>query len=105
MATKKEQPKQLVAVDSFVALVDGRAVQVPAYRVICANHVPDHSTITELRRRHATALAELFAAVLSLCRKAGLIRVGVIAIGRTKIAANASLDANRRARGLACSFS
>jgi transposase len=75
-----------------------------AYRVICVNHVPDHS-ITELRRRHETALAELFTAVLSLCHKAGLVRVGVVAIDVTKIAANASLDVNRRARGLACSFS
>ena len=66
-----------------------------AYRVICANHVPDHSTIAEFRRRHETALAELFTSVLSLCRKAGPVRVGVIAIDGTKIAANASLDANR----------
>jgi transposase len=44
-----------------------------AYRVICANHVPDHSTIAEFRRRHETALAELFTSVLSLCQKAGLI--------------------------------
>jgi transposase len=66
-----------------------------AYRVICANHVPDHSTIAEFRRRHETALSELFTSVLSLCQKAGLGRVGVIAIDGTKIAANASLDANR----------
>jgi transposase len=37
-----------------------------AYRVICANRVPDHSTIAEFRRRHETALAELFTSVLSL---------------------------------------
>jgi transposase len=66
-----------------------------AYRVICANHVPDHSTIAEFRRRHETALAELFTSVLSLCRKAGLVGVGVVAIDGTKIAANASRAANR----------
>ena len=66
-----------------------------AYRVICANHVPDHSTIAEFRRRHKTALAALFTSVLSLCRKAGLVRVGVVAIDGTKIAANASHTANR----------
>jgi transposase len=66
-----------------------------AYRVICANHVPDHSTIAEFRRRHESALADLFTSVLSLCEEAGLVRVGVIAIDGTKIAANASLDANR----------
>jgi transposase len=66
-----------------------------AYRVICANHVPDHSTIAEFRVRHESALAELFTSVLCLCRKAGLVRVGVVAIDGTKIAANASRTANR----------
>jgi transposase len=66
-----------------------------AYRVICANCVPDHSTIAEFRRRHETALAELFTSVLSLCRKAGLVRVGVVAIDGTKVQANASRTANR----------
>ena len=66
-----------------------------AYRVICANHVPDHSTIAEFRVRHEAALAELFTSVLSLCRRAGLVRVGVVAIDGTKIAANAARTANR----------
>src|ERR1039457_5381201 len=65
-----------------------------AYRVICANLVPDHSTIAEFRKRHEAALADLFSSVLSLCKEAGLMKVGVIAIDGTKIAANASLDAN-----------
>jgi transposase len=66
-----------------------------AYRVICANLVPDHSTIAEFRRRHETALAELFTSVLCLCRKAGLLGVGVVAVDGTKIAANAARTANR----------
>jgi transposase len=65
-----------------------------AYRVICANLVPDHSTIAEFRCRHEGALAELFTSVLSLCGKAGLVKVGVIAIDGTKVSANASRDAN-----------
>jgi transposase len=66
-----------------------------AYRVICANHVPDHSTIAEFRVRHEAALGEVFTSVLSLCRRAGLVRVGVVAVDGTKIAANASRTANR----------
>jgi transposase len=66
-----------------------------ACRVICANLVPGHSTVAELRCRHEQALGELFTSVLSLCRKAGLVRVGVIAIDGMKVSANASLDANR----------
>ena len=65
-----------------------------AYRVICANLVPDHSTIAEFRCRHEAALAQLFTSVLSLCGRAGLVTVGVIAIDGTKVAANASRDAN-----------
>jgi transposase len=66
-----------------------------AYRVICSNLVPDHSTIAEFRVRHEGALAGLFGEVLGLCRAAGLVRVGVVAIDGTKVAANASRDANR----------
>src|SRR5450755_1845798 len=38
-----------------------------AYRVICANQVPDHATIARFVSRHEAALAELFSAVLGLC--------------------------------------
>jgi transposase len=65
-----------------------------AYRVICANLVPDHSTIAEFRKRHETAVAGLFGGVLGLCREAGLVSVGVIAIDGTKVQANASRFAN-----------
>jgi transposase len=66
-----------------------------AYMVITAQRTPDHSTIAEFRRRHEVPLAELFSAVLALCERAGLVTVGVIAVDGTKIAANASMDANR----------
>jgi transposase len=65
-----------------------------ACRVICANLVPDHSTIAEFRCRHERALGELFSSVLKLCKRAGLVKVGVIAVDGTKVSANASMDAN-----------
>ena len=65
------------------------------YKLITAMRVPDHSTIAEFRRRHETALGELFTRVLALCREAGLVEVGVISIDGTKIRANASRGANR----------
>lgn len=65
-----------------------------ACRVICANLVPDHSTIAEFRCRHEKALGELLTSVLSLCRRAGLVTVGVIAIDGMKVQASASRDAN-----------
>ena len=48
-----------------------------------------------LARVREAALAELFTSVLSLCRRAGLVRVGVVAIDGTKVQANASRTANR----------
>lgn len=66
-----------------------------AFKVIAAMQVPDHSTIAEFRRRHAVVLGELFVEVLALCREAGLVQVGEIAIDGTKIRANASRDRNR----------
>jgi transposase len=65
------------------------------YMVITAQRVPDHSTVAEFRKRHETALAGLFTDVLGLCKKAGLVKVGIVAIDGTKISANASMGANR----------
>src|SRR5947207_15292937 len=64
-------------------------------RVICANQVPDHTTIARFRQRHETALAGLFGEVLALCADAGLVEVGVVAVDGTKVHANASQHATR----------
>jgi transposase len=72
-----------------------------AYRVIAANREPDHSTIAEFRCRHERALADLFGEVLALCRAAGMVNVGVIAVDGTKVHANASNMANRDYRQIA----
>lgn len=66
-----------------------------AFRVACAGDVPDHSVIARFRQNHDKAFATLFVQVLRLAAKAGLGRFGTIAIDGTKIAANASVDANR----------
>jgi transposase len=65
-----------------------------AFRVLTGNQVPDHTTLARFRARHDEAMAELFTQVLVLCARAGLGRLGVVAIDGTKIAANASLGAN-----------
>jgi transposase len=75
--------------------IERACVEDVAYRVICSNLVPDHSTIAEFRVRHEAALAELFTDVLGLCRRAGLVSVGVIAVDGTKVRANAARTANR----------
>src|SRR5918994_1214539 len=75
--------------------LERRCVEDVATRVICANQTPDHTTIARFRQRHETALAELFGDVLALCAEAGLVRVGVIAVDGTKVAANAAPQATR----------
>ena len=50
----------------------------------------DFRTISELRRRHLAALAALFVQVLTLCRRAGLVGLGHVALDGTKLRANVS---------------
>lgn len=60
------------------------------FRVLAANQHPDHATVAEFRRRHLEALSGLFVQVLRLCEKAGLVRLGHVALDGTKMRANAS---------------
>jgi transposase len=66
-----------------------------AFRVICAGQTPDHATIARFKQRHERAIAELFGGVLELCARSGLVKVGVVAVDGTKIAASATHHANR----------
>ena len=66
-----------------------------AYRVICANLVPDHRTIARFRAEHEQAIRDVFVQVLRLCAAAGLTTLASVAIDGTKIGADAALDANR----------
>jgi transposase len=66
-----------------------------AFRVITANQVPDHATIARFRVRHEIAIAQLFGSVLELCARAGMVKVGVVAVDGTKIAAAATHHATR----------
>jgi hypothetical protein len=66
-----------------------------AFRVLAVNQRPDHATLARFVERHEEALEGLFSEVLALCAEAGLVKAGVIAIDGTKVAANASRDADR----------
>jgi len=61
-----------------------------AFRVLAGDQHPDHDSIAEFRRRHLDALAGLFVQVLRLCRAAGLVTLGHVALDGTKLKANAS---------------
>ena len=65
------------------------------FRVVAANQQPDFRTICRFRVEHEKALERLFVQVLRLCREAGMLKLGVVALDGTKMAANAALAANR----------
>src|SRR5260370_13597626 len=60
------------------------------FMMIVAGDPPDFRTISEFRKRHLKALAGLFVQVLKLAEKAGLVKLGHVALGGPKIKANAS---------------
>ena len=61
-----------------------------AFRVLAANNTPDFRTISDFRKDHLEALADLFLQVLELCQQAGLVKLGHVALDGTKVRANAS---------------
>ena len=60
------------------------------FRFLSADAHPDHDTIAAFRARHLPALAALCVQALRLCEKAGLVKLGHVAIDGTTIKANAS---------------
>ena len=81
--------------------IERRCREDVAFRVICANQVPDHTTISRFRQRHEQALSDIFGQVLALCAEAGLVRTGVVAVDGSKFAADASDSAIRTYEKLA----
>ena len=61
-----------------------------AFRVLAANNTPDFRTISDFRKDHLAALSGLFLQVLALCQRAGLVKLGHVALDGTKVKANAS---------------
>jgi transposase len=66
-----------------------------AFRVVCAQDVPDHTVIARFRREFCDVFADLFSQVLGVCARAGLVKVGLVAVDGTKIEANAALAASK----------
>jgi transposase len=70
--------------------IAAKLIDSVAVRFLAAGNQPDFRTISEFRRRHGEALAGLFVQGLRLCRQAGLVKLGRVAVDGTKIKANAS---------------
>ena len=61
-----------------------------AFRMISGGQHPHFTTINQFRLDHGEALGRLFVEVLRLCRAAGLVKLGSVALDGTKIKAAAS---------------
>mgnify|MGYP001569028114 CR=1 FL=1 len=70
--------------------IERRTHEDVAFRYLAADQHPDHDTIASFRQTHLQNLAGLFLQALRLCEKAGLVKLGHVAIDGTKLQANAS---------------
>jgi transposase len=61
-----------------------------AFRVLACNQHPDHDSIANFRQLHLQEVAGLFVQVLQMCERAGLVKLGHVAIDGSKLRANAS---------------
>lgn len=69
-------------------------------RYLSANQQPDFRTVSDFRKDHLEALEGLFVEVLRLCEKAGLAKMGRVALDGRRVAGNAALEANRKREAL-----
>ena len=60
------------------------------FKVIVGDDIPNLRTISDFRKLHLKELEQLFIQVLQLCQKAGLVKLGHIALDGTKVKDNAS---------------
>jgi transposase len=80
-----------------VGITSSRRIEKATYedlavRYLAADQHPDHDTIAAFRQRHLDDLAALFVQALDMCRRAGLVKLGNVALDGTKLLASASRD-------------
>jgi transposase len=71
-------------------VIERKTYEDLAFRYLAADQHPDHDTIATFRQMHLERLAGLFTQALRLCQKAGLVKLGHVAIDGSKLQANAS---------------
>ena len=67
-------------------MIERRCVDDAAFRWLTAGASPDYRAIAEFRKQHLSALGYLFVQALALCRAAGVVRLGGVALDRTRVA-------------------
>jgi transposase len=61
-----------------------------AFRSLAGGLMPDHKTLSEFLRRHRRAINDVFTQVVQMARRAGLGKLGHVAIDATRVGANGS---------------
>ncbi len=61
-----------------------------AFRYLAGGLTPDHKTLSEFLRRHRRAINDVFTQIVQMARRAGLGKLGHVAIDSTRVRANAS---------------
>jgi transposase len=61
-----------------------------AFRYLAGGLGPDHKTLSEFLRRHRRAINDVFTQVVQMARRAGLGKLGHVAIDSTRVRANAA---------------
>jgi|SRR5215207_6486294 len=62
------------------------------FRYLAANQQPDHRTVNTFRTAHREALEGLFVEILELCKEAGLVKLGRVALDGTRVQGNSALE-------------
>jgi hypothetical protein len=60
------------------------------FRYLAGGLMPDHKTLSEFLRRHRRAINDVFTQVVQMARRAGMGKLGHVAIDSTRVRANAS---------------
>jgi transposase len=66
-----------------------------AFRYLAANQQPDFRTLSDFRKEHLPALSGLFVEILELCKVAGLVELGIVALDGRRVAGAAAPERNR----------
>ena len=61
-----------------------------AFRFLAGNQTPDYRSIARFRKRHLAVFEELVVQVLAIAKRAGLVKLGRVALDGSKVRANAS---------------
>lgn len=70
--------------------IEQKTYEDVGFRVLSCDTHPDHSRISDFRKRHLKEISRLFVQVLEICKESGLVKLGHVALDGTKVKANAS---------------